>query len=656
MKKLTVRFSLSIVLVTMILATVYTVHAREIAKQLTVNNKLKEFLNSTAIDVMETYKEDELQVYKIHDINSDKYYKLVLNSSNRVEWYGMAKGGYFSKIDVGLKDKMNTIDDNEKLPVIVELTFDYTSINKKLSAIKSQYFTDSGIKGNLTEEQIASAKAIKKEFTKELMSNYNNLGGTYEFLAYSDYSPFIFLNLTKNEVNELVNNSKVFSMGLFPKMEPEKIEINSIAIAAAINNNPIFSTRTNEVKNAGLTGSGIRIGQIESSNPNTSNAYLTGKTIIKRTTDCYIGVDGVWHATEIAGILVGDTGVAPGATLYSACYSGTSVSSFASGINWLISQNVDIINMSAWIDQTGSYNTMDRWIDAITYMNDILFVKSSGNTGSNQNPQNTITSPGIAFNAITVGNIVYNGASYMTAATSSREPSSRYNTYGFQQQGNKPELVAPGTDVNYTDAYGGLVTGTSMSAPVLSGAAALLMQSTPSTRFNFNSIKAALYASSRHMDNYANSFVTNSEGWGKIYTTYNNQVGMGILDTKAAYDLLRWNQFRNESIIGGVDDTYIYNNTLGNGYSITVAITWSKPNTASSYNNIEDYGTNRVSDLDLHILGPSDQKIAKSRSSYDNVEFVYFTTAQGYGNYKFKVINWATFGNAVPIDFSIAWW
>lgn len=46
----------------------------------------------------------------------------------------------------------------------------------------------------------------------------------------------------------------------------------------------------------------------------------------------------------------------------------------------------------------------------------------------------------------------------------------------------------------------------------------------------------------------------------------------------------------------------------------------------------------------------------KSISSYANVEWVNFVTAQGYGTYKFKIINWDSRGNSVPTKVSMAWW
>ena len=653
MKKLiqcTTIFSIVVVMIT----TIIIVHAQETTKQLTNIEKVKQFLNVSNIQIIDEYWEDGIRVFKTHDLDNDKYFKLALDDSNNMSWYDTVKYGEISKIDSNLQTTMETMNSTDKIPVIVELVFDYTSIDSQLKKNNSNYFDNNGIKSTLTDELITEAKQLKKEYTKSVMLSNNRLDEKYEVLAISEYSPFIFLNLTKSEINELLENDKVFSVGMFPEFVQTSVDIDVTNTRAAINNNAITSTRTNIVKNAGLTGSGVKIGQIENSNPNTNNSYLSGKSIIKRTNNCLANTDTIKHATEVAGIMIGDSGVAPDASLYSACYNTSDlIGTFASAMNWLISQNVDIINMSAWVQNTGTYNTMDRWIDAVAYMNDILFVKSSGNSSV---AENNVTSPGLAFNAITVGNITYTGTSYVEAMSYSRNTSSNYNIYGNNNQTNKPELVTPGTNVNYTNEYNATVSGTSFSAPLVSGAAALLMENKPSVKNDFRAIKAALFATARPMNNYTKKWYSNQNGWLRTYEHYNNEVGLGILDTKAASDLLAWNQFRNVTVTGGSSDSYVYNNTLGNGLDVRVAITWSKPNTATSYSNVSNSGTDRVADLDLRILGPNGEQIAKSISSYDNVEWVNFVTEQGYGTYQFKIINYATYGNTVPTKVSMAWW
>lgn len=172
---------------------------------------------------------------------------------------------------------------------------------------------------------------------------------------------------------------------------------------------------------------------------------------------------------------------------------------------------------------------------------------------------------------------------------------------------------------------------------------------------DFQAIKVALFVTARPMNNYPKT-TGSSDGFPVTYYHYNNETGLGILDTKAADDLLRWGQYRSFNVTGGSQDSYTFYNTLSNGKNIRVAITWSKPNTASSYSNINNYNTDIVADLDLHILGPNGVKIVQSGSAYDNVEWVNFVTNQGYGAYQFKVVNFTSNGNYVPTKVSMAWW
>ncbi len=494
----------------------------------------------------------------------------------------------------------------------------------------------------------------------------------YKTIAISEYSPFIFLRATKTEIEELKNNDKVFKIGL-AHIEPiteyysASDDFNDsfdssggINSNVTVNQNSTYVTRTNIVKSAGVTGTGIKIGQIETRVPNTSNPYLVGHSITKKD-DCSL-VDS--HATEVAGIMVGSTGVAPNASLYSAClfrnYNDTDsnvVSNFVSGINWLISKNVDIINMSARTElNVYEYDTTARWLDAIIYMNDVVFVGASGN----EVYANTISSPNTAFNVLTIGSIDYTGTSFAQAAIEAyKSDFSSYTTEAVSGAGakivNKPEIVVPGEDINYTGVYGGGVDGTSFSAPLVSGAAALLMQNNAAARNDFTLVKAVLSATARPIDGYYNNYSVSDPNWGKIYYNYHEKVGLGILDTKAAYDLLSWGQYRTSTVAVGTSNSYIYNNTLGNGMDVRVAIAWSKPNTATSINNIS-YGSDQMADLDLQIIGPNGEKIVKSISTYDNIEWIRFTTNNGYGQYKFKVINWDAYGNTIPTKFSMAWW
>lgn len=633
-----------------IFAVIAIVHAKEITKQESLNNKIRNFINTTSIEVIDSYEEDDFTVYKIHDTINDKYFKLASNKNNEIDWYDAIKYGETTKILPELETKISKMTDNEEIMVLVELNFDYSSINKGLSKIKEEYFNENGIKTNLTKAEYTLGKEYKTSYIKEVMKNNNKLEGDYDITYVSQFSPFIFMNVNKDQLQKLIENESVNTINYISD-EPLVLDYeNSSITRAAIQNNAITATRINVVKNAGKTGSGIRIGQLELSNPNTSNSTLSGKSITKRTTNCSTASDSVTHATEVAGIMIGSNGVAPSASLYSACT--TSQSDFASAVEWLINQNVDIINMSAGFSK-GGYTSLDRWIDAITYMHDILFVKSSGN---NSTPKNNVTSPGYSYNSFTVGNLNYTGSSYVDAMNASRAATSCYSEYGYLTLNNTPDLVVPATNVNYTNAYNGATSGTSFAAPLVAGANALLMQQSSSAKNNFLVAKAAIFASSRPLNNYPKKRNDGSGGFNIVYNHINNEVGVGMLDTKAASDLLSWSQYRTSTInVGDANTAYVFNNTLGNGMDVRVSLTWSRPVNCSSFDNCTG-SSDRAADLELWIIGPNGEQIAKSNAEFDNVEWLNFVSNSGYGTYKFKVINWNSNGNQSATKFAMAWW
>lgn len=92
-------------------------------------------------------------------------------------------------------------------------------------------------------------------------------------------------------------------------------------------------------------------------------------------------------------------------------------------------------------------------------------------------PQVTLTIPSTAAKVITVG--AYDQVYDTYADFSGRGYADSTRTIGVAAAGlTKPDLVAPGVNIQAPDVYGSFtpVTGTSFAAPIVSGAAALLME------------------------------------------------------------------------------------------------------------------------------------------------------------------------------------
>jgi subtilisin family serine protease len=256
----------------------------------------------------------------------------------------------------------------------------------------------------------------------------------------------------------------------------------------------------------------------------------------------YTGQDAIkdrfGHGTHVASLAAGGkglktgayTGIAPGANLIAVKVlndqgQGT-VSNVIAAIDWCIANkntnnyNIRVINLSLGTNAKDSYQNDPLCQAARRAVNaGIVVVASAGNNGKDANGNKiygAISSPGIEPSVITVGAVNTLGtdtrADDTIASYSSRGPTRGYVTiYGLRKYDNliKPDLVAPGNKLisarsNNPDEAGDkrnkltleyptlsanvtneiedrvmYLSGTSMAAPIVAGAAALMLQANP---------------------------------------------------------------------------------------------------------------------------------------------------------------------------------
>jgi subtilisin family serine protease len=208
-------------------------------------------------------------------------------------------------------------------------------------------------------------------------------------------------------------------------------------------------------------GSGVRIGIVDTGISPHPDLRIRGRfNAIAGTPD----TDENGHGTHVSGTAsalnnsFGVVGVAPKARLYSVKAFDASGSAFVSDIvealEWCISHNMQVINMSFGIRE-GS-DTVKEQIER-AYRKGIVMVASAGNDGPNTDQ---IDFPArlpqvIAVAASDIGNKVAS----------------------FSNRGKGIAVTAPGVDICSTlpgRSYGKM-SGTSMAAPHVTGAAALLL-------------------------------------------------------------------------------------------------------------------------------------------------------------------------------------
>ncbi|GIG04798.1 S8 family serine peptidase [Catellatospora coxensis] len=244
---------------------------------------------------------------------------------------------------------------------------------------------------------------------------------------------------------------------------------------------------------AGFTGRGAKVAVLDTG-VDFTHPDLKGRVTqwADFSTEDGDGVDRFGHGTHVAATIAGTgaasggarRGVAPEADLVIGKvlddYGYGTDSQIIAGMEWAATR-ADVINMSlgGWEPSDGT-DPLSLAVDALTEQHGALFVVAAGNDGP---ADGTVSWPAAAASALTVGAV---DAADVPADFSGRGP--LVNTWAA-----KPELVAPGVEIvaaraagtgigRVIDARYTAVSGTSMAAPHVAGAAAILAQRHPDWR------------------------------------------------------------------------------------------------------------------------------------------------------------------------------
>lgn len=477
----------------------------------------------------------------------------------------------------------------------------------------------------------------------------------------SKYAPMMIAELTVNEILSLSKNTDIQSIAYLPNQE----FVNASNIANSV-------TKADVVRDTiGYTGSGIKIGMIELEMPDPNSLYLSEKGIVYDPSVSRVYSD---HATLVASIMIGNIirmespegdelsfeGVAPDAKLYATRIVDDDV---YSGIEWLLSKGVNIINMSAGADRsTATYTQLERWIDHIAINHSVHFVIAAGNVSDEYdlNTSPTIYEPALACNVITVGNVDDNNT------LGQSDDALNYSSCYIEHSGNnKPDLVAPGTDIRYgaityirVEIAPGIVqnspcTGTSFAAPQVTGIVAQLCERQPSLKTNQAAMKAILTASINHSEH---TYTTAEEDENK-YDKY----GAGMVNAKEALTTVNYSRYASSSFpaYNPPASTHSYTFNVASLDTIRVSLSWlqysSLPSdhmTPEQHVNYETMILGDLSDLCLKVYDPNGNQVAYSDVSGSNTEIVQFEPSTE-GNYTIKITN----GNVSDqiVYYGLAW-
>ena len=346
----------------------------------------------------------------------------------------------------------------------------------------------------------------------------------------------IAITASASVIQELANLPGVEEIRLDETIQAPEVGL-SISTVPEWNLNTI---RAPELWNLGYTGEGVVIATMDTGvdvdHPDLQARWRGG------TNSWYdphgehdSPYDAHGHGTQVMGVLVGGDaggttiGVAPGAQWIAVKIFNdqgeASLSAIHQGFEWLLDPDgnpdtddaPDVVNNSWGLDNINGCS--------LEFQADLQALKAAGMAlvfaAGNSGPGASSISPANNPEGFAIGSIVSVNQSLIIASTSSRGPSACDGRI-------YPEIVAPGENIRTSDlTFGGVfpdsyayVSGTSIAAPHVAGAMAVLLSAFPG--LTVDDLETALKQSAFDLG-----------GPGP-----DNSYGYGLLDALAAYQLL----------------------------------------------------------------------------------------------------------------------
>ncbi len=271
----------------------------------------------------------------------------------------------------------------------------------------------------------------------------------------------------------------------------------------------------------GFDGEGVLVGHVDTgiayNHPDLAGRMWDGGTTwphhgwdaVDEDNDPYDGDPDWYHGTHTAGLIAGDgtggtaTGAAPGARLMALRALPGYYDDLVEALQFGLDQGVDLFNLSGgWTNAASALRVANRYNADVLMAAGIPWICAAGN-GDNQGGHVAlpadVSSPGdcpnpwyapnggasavITVGAVTAAGGVWSGSSIGPVRWDYDNPygAANYRDYPWPPGLMKPDVAAPGDLITSTVGSSGYVvySGTSMATPLVTGAAAILLQAAP---------------------------------------------------------------------------------------------------------------------------------------------------------------------------------
>lgn len=533
----------------------------------------------------------------------------------------------YGKLDEELFERVATARPGELIPVTLWL-----DVPDSEGSTRPEITTDPEtppLSPEETEALFAATDKAKQAAVGETVSAIVARLGLYRLDAEGeDFAPVVYADLPRELVAEVGGWAEVGALSLDEEGEPD-LWVSRQAIGADI------------VEGRGIDGNGVRVGQVEiGGRVAVANPFLAG--VVQDQINVCAEVSD--HSTGVAGVIAStdffDRGIGPGVALWAggSC-RGRNRQIFrraSAAADW----GARAINLSFTLGRSRRPNNTDRFFDDLVQNRWRTIVKSAGNeAGPCRSQTGNITHPGLGYNVLTVGAFDTRGTpdpagDTMWECSSWRNPRSRHDDR------EKPEIAAPGANIfSTTTAFpwtGPWGSGTSASAPMVTGATALLIQRNGFFAVWPETVKAALMATATHNIEGATR-LSEFDGAGAVRLDLADDVASG-----------RAGGFGGRAYsCSSPRNLDVATLNLNAGVPARVVLTWDQNPGYISYRRRPS------ADVDLRLLDPRGATVATSASWDNTYEIVEFTPATT-GSYRLRAHKYRC--NASPKWMGWAWY
>lgn len=560
-------------------------------------------------------------------------------------------------------------DEIDKIPVYIW----YNDINYDI--VENDVFDELGYnietieKFNLignTQEKIdnyieASRKIAEKMFYNKSIDIINLTGISDKIEFVSSYAPVIIADLSIEEIEVLALSPLIDSIGYYVNSESMSINEdesvwNDSTVDSYLEDRITFiNTFINDLTDGdinimtGLTGKDVKVGILEPGSPSFNDTYLpsTRYQIIGANSSDEIYYTE--HATIVAYIMSSINGLAPESQLYSKSRKTNPQSNDTNlirDIECFLDNGVKLVNMSCRMLETDeAYLFAEAYINYIVKNHNVIFVKSAGNTANWSSNTGNITKPGNADNIITVGAF---DNKYKTLCNFS----SYVETYGCE----KPDVVA--SACIYDNASELVTSGTSFSAPVVTGTIALMLECRPTLALYPEVVKAIVMASCHNKVPESVS----SDNTESMYDGITEKQGAGVFDPYMALCIASNGNYGHGLINEGASEKVKFDMSPYDAQSLNVSLSWLRNANFTDNSYIDPV----IDDLDLYVYKNSfsvfdvNDNPNKTSSSSEMVYSLINSAARIYDseiNYELEIKynNDDTDNSVEPVRFGYAW-